>query len=147
MVVFVPKKDTSFFNLYVYTKVSHMEPVEELGYSIHTSPISVLLYKYPNYRRAYVVTDAKPGSALPRTSLPSVTGSTNIIYMATGRRADLLKSMCYSMEKEYGKEIWTYPALYWQRMTSLLNHFNGKTSAANRYNIALLHKQLKGQLL
>ena len=148
MTIFIPKRGTTLYNMYASTKLTDKVYIENQGTFIITEVIAVIFYKYPHYRRAYVIKkhetkycNKNDGETYPvtrGTSLPGINESVDIICMATARRFDLLKNMVHNLEKEYGKEIYLIPDLFWLRCTSLLYNTKGIRPTVNSYNIKTL---------
>lgn len=136
MTIFIPKKGTSLYNMYASTQVDDKYYIEEAeGSMLFTQGVAVIFYKYPDYRRAYVVSLHSEKSVVNGTKLPGIKESVDILYRATGRKFDLLKRMVHNMEKRYGKKIYLIKDTFWLRSTSLIEKFNGKESAATAENI------------
>lgn len=132
---FVPKRDTTHFNMYVNTKIIKKTfSDEEQGSYIEGEGLAAVFYKYPDYRRAYLI--APPdGNNDNLMEIKNVEQDCRVLYMATARRFDLLKRMIFNMEKEWGKDIWLMPADIWTKLSCLLDKFNGKESMVNYANI------------
>lgn len=138
MTVFIPKKGTSLYNMYAYSKIiskHYYDEEDTKGTYLVTEGVSVILYKYPHYRKAYVVKQHDDKSIIDAVGLPGIKEKTDIIYIATGRTFDLLKRMIFNMEKKYGKKIYLLPDTMWLRITSLLEKRIGQESLATENNI------------
>lgn len=144
MVYFIPERNTDIANIYVYTDVETKEYIEGLGtylYPTESAKIAVLMYKYPKYRRAYVI--GIPSLHGSKLNLPYIEGSYDILYSAFGRRVDLLKYALYNLRRLYGDTVFTYSEGYWMRLCSLLNHFTGTKSGCTKYAMVKLYHRLK----
>lgn len=150
MTVFIPEKGTSIFNMYCYSDIKQKQYIKDEGTFLTTSNICVVLYKYvgfntnrTDYRKGYVVAKHTSESSIRGVFIPCVDEEVDVIYQAEGRKFDELKMMTATLMKLYTEDVFNKKPYYWQMMTSLLNHYNGKKSYYTKFNIELMHNKLE----
>lgn len=150
MLVFIPKKGTSLFNMYCYSDIWDKNYVEDQGTFLHTSDIAVILYKYvgfntnrTDYRRGYVVAKHREDSPVQGIFIPCVDDEVDIIFQAEGRKIDDLKMMTFNLMQLYTEDVFHKKPYYWQMMTGYLNHYKGQKSAATKFNLELMNSRLE----
>jgi hypothetical protein len=137
--VHIPKD--SLFTLYARGNIERKITVNDVGTFICFDGVVLLYYKYPHYRRAYVVRNGAETRHHPAIVLPNVRQKVGIILQATGRRVDILRWVYWNLEQINGKKVYTYNTLFWQKVGCLLDNFKGLKSAAIKSNLILLSRE------
>jgi len=119
--VFIPKKNTSLFNLYCYSRIKQKFYIKDKGSSLTTSGIAFLIYKYPNYRRGYLIREFNGICEEKSDVLPSVYSRIKILAMVEGRKIDEWKFLLYRLQQEYGNSIYSRSDNYWLRTNLYLD--------------------------
>lgn len=150
MLVFIPKKGTSLFNMYCYSDIHEKEYVQDQGTFLYTADICVILYKYvgfntnrTDYRKGYVIAKHTEKSSVRGVFLPSIDDEVDIIFQAEGRKIDDLKMLTFSLIEMYSTEVFHKKPYYWQMMTGFLNHYKGTKSGYTKFNLELMHNKLE----
>jgi hypothetical protein len=134
--VHIPKD--SFFTLYAKGNIERKQTVDNLGTFIRFDGVVVLFYKYPHYRRAYIVRNSEELRHYPAMSLPNVKQQVGIIYRAQGRRVDLLRRVWWNLEQINGRKVYAYDTFFWQKAGCLLDAYHRLRSAATKGNLMVL---------
>lgn len=143
----IPKRNKEIFNLYANGNIISYNDLKENGKRFCFTNIVILQYKYykqPHFRRAYIVTN-KESDNLIKMYLPNVKEPVHIIYCIDGgRRIDLLRQVIYNLEQMGEKKIYEFPVIFWQKISCLLDSYNGHTSNAIKSNLMVLYQQYQG---
>ena len=120
---------------------------ETRGTFIQFDGIVCVFYKYPNYRRAYIVVNAHASASAAlniSVKLPNITQRVIIIHKLRGRQIDVLKKVCYYLEEWCGGAVYQYSILLWQRLAYLIDTFyKYSASLFNSYLLQLVENYHK----
>lgn len=135
----IPVKNKEAFNLYAHGNFIASAFDEERG-SLFVSDKGVVIldYNYRPHRRSYIVCPSEQAQFMKSLYLPNVREKVALISAVYGRRIDLLRTAIYNIESIAGKEAYDFPILFWQKVSCLLDNFNGKKSAATKSNLMIL---------
>jgi hypothetical protein len=122
------------YRLYVYGNTIGLYHSRDGRSNIMLDGVAVVMYYWPQHRRAYIVRAADSVGCIGATTLPEVRSSVGIIYQARGRRFDHLKRALYNLERRYGKEVYGFGTGYWQRLGCLLDASHGTGRAATAWS-------------
>ena len=139
------KKHKEEYSLYVSSKIEYIHKDPEYGTLIKCSGCGIAFYYASNSRRAFVFSDDLEGGThipLQKGKLPYFKQQVCILYRAKGRKIDLLKFMCYNLEKKYGKIIYGLGILYWLTLGSYIDSI-GKKGTINRLVYLMTEKYIK----
>jgi hypothetical protein len=139
--VFIPK--LSFFTLYARGLIQAKHTENSLGTFIRFEGVVLLYYKYPHHRRAYMVRSHDELAHYPAVSLPNVKPRVGVLYRAKGRRIDLLRNTYWNLEQINGKSVYAWDTLFWQKISCLVDTYNGRKSAAIKSNLMALSKEYR----
>ena len=108
MTIFVPKKNTSVYNMYANAFVINKEyDKQEEGTFITAQGVAVLFYKYPrqNVRQCYIITEHQLEESTQKI-MPGVREKVWVLAYVKGKEIDILKTAIFNLEKIYGKTIY-----------------------------------------
>lgn len=145
MNIHIPAKNTAAFTLFVKGKIINKITIPEEGTLIETEGVSIVYYKYSSYRRAYIVCDADKTEYLKNYYLPNINPKVSIIYKAQGRKIDLMRQAIYNLEEMSENKVYNLPPIFWQKVSCLLDNFNGYKSAAVKSNLIQLYNLYKNR--
>lgn len=97
--------------------------------------VIVLFYTFNDFRRAYIVTGWKNDKDGESITLPGVDGKLCLIFMAKGRKIDLLKRVLFILTDEQGDEhkAFSLPLIFWYKVAAMIQH-----DGAVRSDLAIL---------
>ncbi|MBO4858724.1 MAG: hypothetical protein J5527_09430 [Treponema sp.] len=116
-------KNKEELSLYVKGKITYKITDPELGTLIHIEGTGIAFYSASNSRRAIIfqeITEKDYGIPLEEGKIPYVKQDVRILYKAKGRKIELLKFMCYRLEKKYGQKIYGMGITYWLSVASFI---------------------------
>lgn len=152
LTVRVPIKGKEYFNLYVNGKPVFSAFDEELGSLFRFEGTVLLQYgwtlqgKQADHRRSYLVCENVLTENPHSIYLPNVKEPVALLGIFYGRKIDEARQAIFNLEKMYGKDIYTYPVGFWQKISCLLDGRENKRSLATRSNLEILSKKYKSKL-
>ncbi len=125
LTVKLPCKDQKDeYSLFVSSKILLLHKNKIYGTLITCKGCGVAFYSASNSRRAIIFSDIEENDykiPLQKGNLPYFKEPVRIIYKARGRRIDLLKFLCYNLEKRYGKKVYELGVVYWLTLGSYID--------------------------
>jgi hypothetical protein len=137
--VHIPKK--SFFTLFAKGWAAHSFTVPEAGTFIRFEGVVFLYYKYPHHRRAYIVRNAEEARYYRPVNLPKVREPVGIILKAKGRRIDIMRNVAWNLQQINGTRVFRFDTVFWQKVSCLIESYNGRNSRAVKSNLMLLSRE------
>lgn len=96
----------------------------------------VLFYCFGKMKKAFVVKAWGNNSEEEPIVLPGVDEKLTLIYMTKGNCVKKLDGIIKKLTKDDENEIFTFPALFWYRLTSIIQFKNSKPTLINGlYNL------------
>lgn len=148
----IPVEKREGCSLYVSSAIQGIAPIPGVGHILYFRGCAVVFYSYSIYRRAYVVAPIDDKCAhLPLMwgRLPFLSRPMYILGIAEGRKIDLLKFMCFNLEKLKGKSIWLWDPAFWLRVCAVLdrpaNKRKGRTMRLAKSLVKLWERKYKGE--
>ena len=141
--VHIPEKGSTLFTLFAKGYIEGKTTVPDEGTFISFNDVVVLYYKYSSHRRAYIVRNAQKTSHIKAIYLPNVKEAVGIIYYAHGRKIDLLRTALYNLEEISQKKVYQLPTIFWQKLSCLLDDYDGYKCKAIKSNLICLYEQYK----
>jgi hypothetical protein len=135
----IPKK--AFFTLFAKGWVEGSVTVPEMGTFIRFEGVVLLYYKYPHHRRAYIVRNAGDLKHYRPVTLPNVRQPVGIIFRAKGRRIDILRNVAWNLQQINGTRVFKFDTVFWQKVSCLIESYNGHSSKAVKSNLILLSRE------
>lgn len=120
----IPKDKDEGCSLYVSGHIRSIFTIPYRGRYLWFTGCAVLFYTFSRYRRAYVIApDDGKCDDLPLLygNLPFLSKPVYILGIAEGRKVDLLKFMCFNIEKIKGKEVYLWNPCFWLRLCAALD--------------------------
>lgn len=143
--VHIPVKGATLFNLFARGAINQKVTIPEEGTLIEFEGVVILFYKYSDHRRAYIVRNIKETQYMKAVYLPNVKEAVGIIYYAHGRRIDLLRTALYNLEQISQKRVYQCPSVFWQKLSCLLDDYDGYKCKAIKSNLIRLYEQYEGK--
>lgn len=150
------KEQKEEYSLFVSSKITYLHKEPGYGTLINCEGCGVAFYSARNSRRAIVFSELSEkdfGLPLQEGKIPYFKEPVRILYKAKGRRIDLLKFMCYSLEEKYGKKIYGLGNVYWLTLASYIDSLARKTFSRDKNSRQLcqitdrycMHKKVDGE--
>jgi hypothetical protein len=106
-----------------------------------TGSAVILFYKRRRHRRVYIVREAGLLSCYRPVKLPGVKEPVGIIGKFRGRRVDLLRRVYYNLERINGFAVYRYDTRFWQRISCLIDNYDGRRTGAVKSNLLELSRR------
>jgi hypothetical protein len=131
------------FTLYARGEIAEHFTERERGTAIHFSDASValLFYKYSRHRRAYIVRLAGELRYYRPVTLPAVREPVGILAQFRGRRIDILRRAYFNLERINGAGVYRYGSRFWQRVSCLIDDYDGRRTGAVKSNLMELSRR------
>jgi hypothetical protein len=100
-----------------------------------------LFYKWRSHRRVYIVREATLLKQYQQVRLPGVRERVGILGKFRGRRVDIARRVYFNLEQINGFEFYRYGTKFWQRLSCLIDDYNGHWSAAVKSNLYELSRR------
>ncbi len=140
-------KQKKEYSLFVNSEINSIHKDKTLGTLISCKGSGVAFYSASNSRRAFIFSELSEKDLkipLQEGKLPYFKQPVRILYRARGRKIDLLKFMCHTLEGHYGKKIYRLGTAYWLTLGSYIDSLNGrKTGSKKRILYLITDKYLK----
>jgi hypothetical protein len=140
--VHIPEK--AFFTLYARGAVEEAVTVPGRGSFFTFEGVVILFYTYPRHRRAYIVTNAGNLRYYRAVRLPEVREPVGILLKARGRRIDILRRAYFNLERINGLDVYGYNPVFWQRLSCLIDDYNGHHIGAVKSSLMELSLRYNG---
>lgn len=141
--VHIPERGSTLFTLYAKGYIEKKTTLPDEGTLISFHNVVVLYYKYSYHRRAYIVRHIQETSHIKAVFLPNVKEAVGIIYYAHGRKIDLLRTALYNLEQISQKKVYQLPTIFWQKLSCLIDDYDGYKCKAIKSNLICLYEQYK----
>jgi hypothetical protein len=135
--------ENAFFTLYARGAVEEAVKVPGRGSFFTFEGVVILFYKYPRHRRAYIVKNALDTRFYRAVRLPYVKEPVGIILKAKGRRIDILRRAYFNLERINGPSVYGYDPRFWQRLSCLIDDYNGHHYGASKSSLMELSRRYK----
>jgi len=142
-------EDKEAYSLFINGRVIGKYTEMGLGTLLRIQGTAVAFYSYSKHRRAYIFCEcSEPDLETPALegNIPLVKQKVRVLYEARGRKIDLLKFLCWRLEKKYGDEVYTWGVRYWIRISSIIDSSvqkAGKKSPASRVAECFTERYIK----
>jgi hypothetical protein len=130
-----------FFTLYARGAAEEAVTVPGRGSYFRFEGVVILFYTYPRHRRAYIVTHAGGLRHYRAVRLPQVKEKVGILLKATGRRIDILRRAYFNLERINGLRVYGYDPRFWQRLSCLIDNYDGHHSGASKSSLMELSRR------
>jgi hypothetical protein len=101
----------------------------------------LLFYKWSRSRRVYIVREAGLLRNYRPVKLPGIKGPVGILGKFRGRRVDLLRRAYFNLERINGFEAYRYGSRFWQRVSCLIDDYDGRRTGAIKSNLLELSRR------
>lgn len=130
------KNNRDVFSLYVKGKIKELYKDEKLGTLIKCEGCGIAFYSASNSRRAIVFSEINEKPLFPcyEGNIPYFKEKVRVIYKGTGRKIELLKFMCYNLEKKYGMQIYELGSIYWLTLSSYIDSMEKPKNKLKKYS-------------
>lgn len=112
------------YSLFIKSKIIYLNKVNEFGTLVICEGCGIAFYSASNSRRALIFAELSENDysiPLQEGKLPYFKQNVRVLYKASGRKIDLLKFMCYNLEKKYGNKIYELGTVYWLTLGSFID--------------------------
>jgi hypothetical protein len=136
--------ENAFFTLYARGCIEEAVKVPGRGSFFTFEGVVILFYKYPRHRRAYIVKNVLDLRHYRAVRLPLVREPAGILLKAKGRRIDILRRAYFNLEKINGVCVYGYGPRFWQRLSCLIDDYDGRHTGAVKSSLTELSRRYTG---
>lgn len=132
----LPVKNKSEYSLYVSGDISYLKKVKDLGTLLIASGCGVAFFTSTNARRAIIFAEMNENDfniPVEKGHIPYFLQPVKVLYKATGRRFDLVKYICFNLEKDFKKKIYRLGIPYWITLSSFIDSLKGSHITKKMY--------------
>ncbi|WP_149554542.1 hypothetical protein [Treponema pectinovorum] len=131
------KEQKEEYSLFVSSKITYLHKDIKYGTLIICEGCGVAFYSASNSRRAVIFSELSErnfGIPLQEGNIPYFKEPIRVLYKAKGKRIDILKFVCYNLEKKYGKAVYDLGSVYWFTLGSYIDSLTKRTLNKEKNN-------------